>query len=413
MVLLRRHDPLFDQPLVRSSADCHDSSLRHGRRSIRRCHPGRFAPANILTSVRQNGVSQQTYFVTNPTFYPNIPSVSQLSGTPPTPYSISPHLHVASETIGALTVERTFGKIGSVSANYFAVRGVHQYNSFNVNAPLPGTYDPSNPTSTGTRPLGGTQNIYQFASEGIAKSQTFYMNGNLHPNQRIFIFFFYGARHQMADTFGSTSFPSQPYNLSADYGASGLGQHAIGQRLFTGTNYKLPFGFSTELFLATFSRDRFNITTGTDLNGDTQYNDRPAFVTSPNASSVLYKTRFGNFDANPQPGEAIIPYNYGKAPRVFFSELTLSRDFKFGPRPAPEATPAGTPLPKGPTPKPDPKYDVSFSLDASNPINHVNAGPPAGVLTSPYFGSSISLNPFFSFSSAANRTIYLQTNFHF
>ena len=50
----------------------------------------RFAQANILTSIRQNGISQQSFFVTNPVFYPAIPAPTALNTTAPTPYSISP-----------------------------------------------------------------------------------------------------------------------------------------------------------------------------------------------------------------------------------------------------------------------------------------------------------------------------------
>ena len=44
-------------------------------------------------------------------------------------------------------------------------RGVHQYLSDNVNAFLPGTYDPS--TGTGVRPNGINENIYQFQSGSV------------------------------------------------------------------------------------------------------------------------------------------------------------------------------------------------------------------------------------------------------
>ena len=44
-------------------------------------------------------------------------------------------------------------------------RGVHVQNERNINAPLPGTYNVADPTS-GVRPLGGTQNVYQYQSEG-------------------------------------------------------------------------------------------------------------------------------------------------------------------------------------------------------------------------------------------------------
>ena len=376
----------------------------------------RFAAANILTSIRQNGVSQQSFFVTDPaqlTGYPNPPSGAQLTGTAPTPYTISPHLRAQEALVAGISAERAIGKIGNISVSYLSLRGTHNYNSFNINAPLPGTFVFGDPTHPGVRPLGGNGNIYQFASEGINKERRFDVEGNLNPNKKFSLWLYYSARVQNQDSAGATAFPSQPYNLSADYGVSGIGNRSIGQRLYTGFDYKLPFHFSTNVFLSAQSGRRFDITTGTDLNGDTIYNDRPALATNPTASSILYNTRYGNFDANPQPGEAIIPFNYGHAPGVFFSELGLTRDFKFGPRPAPEAPAVGAPALKGPAEKPDPRYDLSFTVDANNLLNHVNPGPPVGVLTSPFFGHSISLNPNWSPSSASNRTIFLQSNFRF
>ncbi len=375
----------------------------------------RFAAANILTSIRQNGVSQQSFIVTDPTQltgYPNPPSTAQLSGTPPTPYTISPHLHAATDLVGGVSVDRALGKVGSLSLSYTSLRETHGYNSFNINAPLPGTFVLNNPAFPGVRPLGGNQNIYQFASEGITKQTRIGMNGNFNVKKKLFLWFYYGVRSEKSDSAGAASFPSQPYNLSADYGPSGLGNRSVAQRLYTGADYQLPFHFSANLFISAQTGPRFNITTGTDLNGDTIYNDRPAFATSPTSASILYNTRYGNFDANPQPGEATIPFNYGHAPGLFFSELGVSREFKFGPRPAAEPPPPGAPAPKGPIERPDPRYDLSFTLDASNPLNHVNPGPPVGVLTSPYFGHSISLSGF-NFTNAANRAILLQTNLRF
>lgn len=376
----------------------------------------RFAASNILTSIRQNGVSQQSFFVTDPaqlTGYPNPPSTAQLSGTAPTPYTISPHLRAETALVAGVSVDRSLGKLGSVSVSYMSLRGTHNYNSFNINAPEPGSFISGDPTHPGVRPLGGTGNIYQFASEGINKERRLDVEGNLNLSKKLFLWFYYSARVQKQDSDGAGSFPSRPYDLSADYASSGIGNRSVGERLYSGFDYKLPFNFSTNLFISAQTGPRFNITTGTDLNGDTIYNDRPAFASNPTAASVLYNTRYGNFDGNPQPGEALIPFNYGHAPGVFFSELGISRDFRFGPRAAPEPPPAGAPAPKGPVARPDPRYDLSFTVDASNPLNHVNPGPPVGVLTSPYFGHSISLNPNWSPSSASNRAISLQTNFRF
>ena len=56
----------------------------------------RFTNDLILQAERQNGITQQEYIVTNPTFYPNIPPVSALQSAQtgvPTIYRIAPNLH--------------------------------------------------------------------------------------------------------------------------------------------------------------------------------------------------------------------------------------------------------------------------------------------------------------------------------
>jgi hypothetical protein len=56
---------------------------------------------------------------------------------------------------------------------------------------------------------------------------------------------------------------------------------------------------------------------------------------------------------------------------------------------------------------------VTFSVNARNVLNRVNAASPIGVLSSPDFGKSIALagGPFSS--AAANRKIELQAMFSF
>ena len=45
--------------------------------------------------------------------------------------------------------------------------------------------------------------------------------------------------------------------------------------------------------------------------------------------------------------------------------------------------------------------------------NHTNGAVPIGVLTSPFFGRSISLDGTFFNNSAANRTVLLESAFRF
>ncbi len=383
----------------------------------------RFDYGNILTSIRQNGVTQQAYFVTNPDTFPVVPPLSSLVGVQPTVYRIDPHLRVEYDIASGLTAERSLGKIGSVTVNYLNIRSVHQFLSLNVNAPLPGTYNPADPTS-GTRPLGGTQNIYQFASQGVGRGNILFTNYNLHPAKWVSLWGFYVNMHFNVDAAGGqnggSAFASNSYNIRQDYGRS---QFDVTNRLFTGGTLNLPRGIAIEPFLIATSGPVFNITTGADNNGDTIYNDRPSFATDLTRASVVH-TRYGTFDTDPLPGQRIIPINYGRGPAFATLFLSASKSFKFGPLPAPSAAGAGsasvtTPTVStpgasaGPAPKPDPPFELGFSAEAQNITNHVNAAPPIGVLTSPFFGRSITLQNNFSNSTAANRTITFRTYFRF
>jgi hypothetical protein len=377
----------------------------------------RFVPTNILTAIRQqSATTQPSYYVQNPDFYQQYlnapPPVSLLGPVQPTLYNIDPHMRTQYEVMAGLSIDRRIGKIGSISATYYYIRGDHQYLSRNINAPLPGTYNPADPSS-GVRPLGGTQNIYQFGSGGIAKNQILSVNLNLQPGKKVSLFAFeFYAPVQNTDAPGATSFPTNQYEPSVDYGR----EASPSEQFFAGTTLQLPYGFSGSLFGSMQNGAPFNITTGTDLNGDTIFNDRPAFATNPTANSVIYTTRFGNFDANPQPGEATVPVNYGNSPSFYFLVAHLERGFKFGPRPGVPTPAPGVPAAKGPAPKPDRPYGLTFSIEAQNVLNHDNPGTPVGVLGSPYFGQSISLNSplsLGSFSTSANRTVMLRCTISF
>jgi hypothetical protein len=377
----------------------------------------RFASTDMLTSIRQQtGSRQASYYVENPNFfqqYLNSPApLSSLGAVPPTLYNVDPNLHIQYDMMSGLTLERAIGKIGSVSANYLYIRSDHQYLSRNINAPLPGTYNPADPTS-GVHPFGGAQNIYQFSSDGAAKDQIIFANANLQPNKRLTLFSFaYYSPVQKNDAPSSTSFPTNQYNPSVDFGR----QANPFAQLFLGGHLLAPFGIEGGVFGSIQSGSPFNITTGTDLNGDTIYNDRPAFATSPTANSIIYKTRYGVFDANPQPGEMVIPFDYATSAPYYYLQMDLGRTFKFGPLPAAPVPRVGSLPPKTPAPRPDPAYTLSFSVEADNLLNHVNPGVPVGVLSSPLFGQSVSLNPGFSLGgvgTSANRAIQLRCNFSF
>ena len=379
----------------------------------------RFSSGNILTAIRQqSGSIQPSYYQANPSFFCETSltacsvSIATLSATPPTLYNISPHLRSEYFLGTGLTAERTIGKIGTVTLNYLHLQADHQWISLNINAPLPGTFVYGLPNS-GVRPLGGTQNIYQFSSNASSTTDMVFANAQLHPTKKVNLWGFAGDRFKRGDSGGATSFPTNQYHVADDYGRSAASTF----RLFTGADITLPLGFTVDPFVAYFSRQPFNITTGTDLNGDTQYNDRPSFATTSSPAASVYKTPFGTFNALPQPGEKIIPVNYGNGPRFFYTELDLRKQFRFGPRPATPPAPAAKPGPDGklpPPPPPPPRpYDLSFSAEADNLFNHTNLAPPVGILTSPQFGQSLNLGGGFGGNPNANRKISFAVFFNF
>jgi len=242
--------------------------------------------------------------VKNPDFYQNAPSASTLAGistVAPTIYSVSPKLRASLSMQAAVGVEHAFGKVATTSLTYINSRGVHQYMSDNINAYLPDSYDPL--TGSGTRPNGNNENIYQFQSGGVYNQNQLLLNYSVRA-KRVSLFGFYMVNFAKADTSGATYFPSNQFSPGADYGRSSFD---VRNRFLMGGNIQAPYGVSFSPMMVLESGQPFNIVTGQDLNGDNQFNDRPAFATS--ASSNVLETRWGAFDLSPSANQARIPFN--------------------------------------------------------------------------------------------------------
>ena len=371
----------------------------------------RFASSSVLQTERQNGVTQQQFVVSSANYPDSTPDPTLGSKSPSAIYQISPQFHAPYNLSGSISLQRQIGSIGSITETYTVNRGVHNQVLLNVNAPLPGTYDPSNPTGA-VRPLGGNQNVYQYTSEGVSNSNRLATNFFLRYKQKAFFYGFYNLRFDKTDSAGG--FPSNQYHIGADYGRSPGDSRNV---LALGASMNLPWEIQFGGFLNTSTGAPFDILVGQDLNGDSQFNDRPAFATDLTRASVIH-TAYGNFDTNPIPGQTIIPRNYGQGPSTTQLSVNLGKFFEFGPANKP---PAGSPGPPPAAAKPgekpakkphiDRKYSLGFTVYAQNALNHVNLAPPVGTLTSPLFGKSIALSG--GSAGSANRTVSIQTFFRF
>ena len=390
----------------------------------------RFDQNLVLQAERLDGANQQQFIIQNPNFYPNIPPLSALAGIPastPTTYRIADNLRAPYTVQSAVSVERQVTKTATATLTYIHSRGVHQLVTINANAPL----DPADPNS---RPIPGAGNIYQFTSEADFKQNQLMAHLNVRAGQKLLLFSFYSLSYANSDTGGASSFASNPNNISADYGRASFD---VRNRLFFGGSVGLPHGFRVSPFMIFSSGAPFDITTGTDLNGDSIFNDRPAFDDGIPGHTIVSKPGFPAFDVTPVPGQPLIPVNFGNGPSQFTFNMRLAKTIGIGPK-LETGDNQGGPQAGGPHPgerrgggggrgasggrgggpfsigsQSGQRYSITISANARNLFNFVNQGPRIGNLTSSLFGQSNSLagGPFNT--QAANRRVDLQMMFSF
>jgi len=331
-------------------------------------------------------------------------------------------------------VERQINKNANVAVSYLNTKGVHQYLTRNINAPLPGTYDPTNPAS-GVRPYGNAAgNIYQYESSGDLEQNQLIVNANVKIGSRVSLFGWYTWNNVNANTTGPNSFPNNQYDLQENFGPT---SYDVRNRAFIGGTVALPHGIRVNPFLVVSSSQPFNITLGNDYNGDSIFNDRPTFATPGQTGPNIVATQWGTFNATPQQGQTVIPPYYGSGPGRFALNMRVSKTIGFGREikgagnsggpggmggPGGGRGPGGGPRggfggasggPIGLGGATNRRYSLTFSVNARNIFNNINYAPLVGNLSSPIFGqpNSIAGGPYGS--SSAPRKIELQASFNF
>lgn len=374
----------------------------------------RFTQNLIMQAEQLNGINQQQFIIKNPTTFPNIPSLSGLVNNTTT-YGINPDLRAPYTIQFAGSVERQLTKTATLTGTYLHSRGVHQlFSSVLSRVPVP---------------------QYQFESGGIFNQDQFIANFNMRMGTRLTIFSFYMFGHANSDTFGATSFPSNPLlGVSADYGRAAFD---VRQRLFLGGTVALPHGFRVSPFMVANAGAPFNITTGQDGNDDSIFNDRPSFATDLSRPSVVTNS-LGSFDTSPIPGQTIIPVNFGNSPAQFTLNLRVSKTIGIGPKTesannnnqdqrgqrgggmpgvgrggGPGGGGGGGRGPFGGAEKSSQRYTLTLSVNARNVFNNVNPAPPIGNLSSTFFGQSTALAGGVFNTQSANRRIDMQVIFAF
>src|ERR1700730_1903003 len=167
----------------------------------------RFAISDMITALRYNGIVQQQFVVSNPDFFPTIPSTTDLASLGyQSTEAVSSQLRAPYYLQSALTLEHQLSASTTFAVTYTNSHGVHLYRSVDINAPLPGTLNPNVPKS-GTFPLGHTGPVFLMESSGIYNQNQVVANINTRLKQGVTLFGFYMLNRAMSNTDGIGTIP--------------------------------------------------------------------------------------------------------------------------------------------------------------------------------------------------------------
>ena len=406
----------------------------------------RFDISDLLTARRYNGVVQQQYVVTNPDFFPAIPSISALanSRSPQPTEQLSADLRAPYVMESAIAVERQLPGHTTVALSYVNAHGLHQFLTNDINAPLPGSYNPQVPGS-GVYPFGNVNPIFLVQSSGLYNQSELIANVNSKLNDSVSLFgsYVYNRARSNTDyspppqntdfnpaisngTLGVGTFPANPYSMADEYGPASTD---LRHQVTIGGSIAAKWGLRFSPLFVTDSGAPFNITVGHDLYGNTLFNGRPGIAADPNRPGLV-ATSYGLLDPDPVPGELLLSRNYGRGPAIIMLNLRVSKVFAFGPAGEGSVSTGGggrRGQPNGPfsigssssSTATGHRYNLTISFSTRNILNHNNPGVIIGNIASPVFG--LANQPYgvgtlggtgFS-ESADNRRIELQARFSF
>jgi hypothetical protein len=251
-------------------------------------------------------------------------------------------------------VEEEVWKGAWLSLEYSFLHGAHLFRIRDINAPLP--------SGTGLRPDPNFSNVEEVVStaflRGHALSLTF--RGGLGKRFKGYAQYVFSKDTNDVSSSGpgTFSFPADNYDLQAEVGPADFDRR---HRLNFAGIAQLPFGFRVGSILSAASGAPYNITTGSDPNGDT--------ITRP-------------------PG---VTRNTGRGPGSVQLDLRVTKVFSL------QGISAGE--------RRRSTRNWEFSVDAFNAINHTNVTNIIGVVSSPLFGKATAAGP--------ARTIQFSTKYSF
>ncbi len=336
----------------------------------------RFALNNTLNVRQANDSDRSQYLVTESNIldiYPNVPTVDLLRqfALPQTKRFIDDEFETPYQSLLNITAAKKMPKGYTLNFTFSHGKSFRQPFTQNINAPLPGTFNPLNP-SLAVRPFGNVGNVYESRSVGKTETDRFSIFLNFPQSQKLFANVRYSYTKSRSNVVSGSGSSFDPYNFSEEFAPNIFdGVHSVGGYFFYSlTAQKISFGGDFSINSGT----RFNIFTGRDTNGDGFFSERPSFATDLSKPDLI-STKYGILDPNPSPTDKLIPRNLGRGPKNVNFNSYISKSFGFNEDKMNKKPPAQT---------------LNFSLRVNNVFNIINKGNPIGNMSSPNFLRTLS-----------------------
>jgi hypothetical protein len=267
---------------------------------------------------------------------PSFPEPQEkLQELPPGYTQLDPRLKIPSQFLFSAGIEKQVTAKSTLAASYIGTRGIDQFRSIDVNAPIGPDYS--------ARPNPRFGQLRQMQSDGYLKSNALEITFRGRPAK----LFSGQAQYTLSKTYSNTSginyFPAYSYSPAGDWSRSDNDRRHKFDILGT---FKARTWFDLGMALSLYSGKPVDIITGNDENGDGLALDRPAGT----------------------------PRNSLHGPGMSTLDLNMTHEFSFH---------------KG---KEEGRL-LAVSLNAFNVFNHPNDVTYGGVVGSTFFGKAVQSLP--------------------
>jgi hypothetical protein len=343
------------------SPDKNSNWTAHFRVGIFQIPPGTADPADAAQTYRLNGVRQQQATIYSPD-YSNpltpIPGSIQVGNVWKFASSIE-QIPVGEYAIG---IERDLPHHWHPDFWYTGYWAWGDPRAVNMNAPMVASSvgTPPDPTAAllAPRPGAANLNIFEYQNSAhnrggiisVGMSQKSYKHWTLNLG-------WWGENFRSDGNTPQSSYSDKGESARTNWQSSG----ALAE-----SEFHLPWKINYGVWAYWHYGMPYNITTGTDANGDGSFNDRPSYTSV--IENGTYGTPFGLMTTNTVNGD--VPRNIGTMPTVLHMYSNLSRDFKFSSSKEHMRT-------------------LTLNARAANLLNHTNVTAVNTVLSSGAVGQSV------------------------